>query len=112
MQLINMETVFDEDGDKIPEYGVLTAKEVQDLEDVLLLNNKEEAIDQIDRLQFLTKSAKWFTLYPEYVDPPDEVILDNENYDYPYATNVDVIVAPERHRFENLESVLKKNALR
>lgn len=111
-QVTNLEAVFDEDDEPIPQYGVLSAKEIQELKHEMArkAHTQEEVYHPIDELELLSKNAKWFTLYPEYVDAPKEVILaaEEDNGGHPFAINVDVIVASTRHRYMAARSPLKR----
>ena len=108
-QLVDMEAVFDEDDEPIPTYGVLTASDIKDLTSE---GRPATASHPIDELQMISENALWFTLYPEYVDAPKEVILEGEeaNEGNPFAINVDVIVGSERHRYTRTGSPLKRRS--
>lgn len=113
-QIANLEAVFDEDNEPIPQYGVLTAAEILNLEREMARSGdtQEEVWHPVDRLEMLSKNAKWFTLYPEYSDAPEEVLISemDANDGHPFAINVEVIVASERHRYARAGSPLKRRS--
>ena len=111
-ELVNMEATWDEDDELIPTYGVLSAQHIRHLENEMAIksHSQEEVYDEMDRLELLSENAKWFCLYPEYVDAPKEAILsaEEDNEGHPFAINVDVVVGSIRHRYMRAGSPLKQ----
>ena len=113
-QLVNLEATWDEDGELIPTYGVLSATKMQELDNEMArkTHSQEEVYDAMDKLELHSENAQWFSLFPEYVEAPKAVILDaaEDNEGHPFAINVDVIVGSERHRYMRVGSPLKRRS--
>ena len=111
-ELCNMERMYGmaEDDEPLAGYGVLTASEIHKLK----LQNARDGGDEDDEWELGYNNAKWFILYPEYIRPPEEVILDEgeDNMGHPFAINVDVIVARDRYRFIGEKGKLKEQSER